>query len=237
MGRYYVSEKYEVDKSKLLLGGVYQFAYDEDSKGVCPMDGGFIPEKEEIIEVAKGLINFVNSYSQKNIDQHNKSYLSEERIGKYRFRKRTQKKGYIFIYRELGTNLYRIGETKELQKRMIALNNASPVTIELICSDYSEDVSMLKEYLQNQLQSKLLHDNWYRLEQSDLAFVESKAYKEGFDDWLEEKERSRKKQRITCIVCGKTVTELESNHHYRCGLCNSKFCSEECGYSHTCSPL
>lgn len=233
-----MSEKYEVNKSKLPLSDVYHFIYDENSRGAYLMDGhGFIPGKEEMIEVAKGLINFVNHYSQQNIDQHNKTNLKEEIILRYSFTKRNRKNGYIFIYRELGTNLYRIGETKDLEKRMTALNNASPVTVELICSNRSEDLIMLKEYLQNQLRSKLLHSNWYRLEQADIDYIKSKAYKEGFDDWLKEKERNRKKERITCVTCGKTVTELESDHYYGCGLCGSKFCSEKCGHDHNCSPL
>lgn len=231
-----MSKKYEINKKKL-PPGVYHFCYDENSKGVYLMDGhGFIPEKEEMIEAAKGLINFAN-YSQKDIDQHNKSNLKEEIVVQYTFRERKKKNGYIFIYRELGTNLYRFGVTKDLHERMIALNNASPVTVQLICSHHSEDISMVKEYLQKKFQGKLSHSNWYRLDYKDIDYVKSKAYKEGFHDWLEEKERSRKKQRITCIACGKTVTVLECKHYYGCGLCGSKFCSEKCGHSHYCSPL
>src|SRR5690625_7258801 len=127
-----MSNKYEINKKKL-PPGVYHFYYDENSKGVYLMDGhGFIPEKEEIIEAAKGLTNFANYYSQKDIDQYNKSNLKEEIVVNYTLRERKKKNGYIFIYRELGTNLYRFGVTKDLNERMIALNNSSPLTLKII---------------------------------------------------------------------------------------------------------
>src|SRR5699024_4541938 len=100
----------------------HKIVYDEEADGVILIDDkGFVLETKEIDKLIEGLSKFRNYYSEEALTSHNTRNNNEERISKSIFKQINHKPGTIFIYRELGTNLYRVGYTSDLENRIKSL--------------------------------------------------------------------------------------------------------------------
>lgn len=217
----------------------HKIVYDEEADGVILIDDkGFVLEAKEIDKLIEGLSKFRNYYSEEALTSHNTRNNNEERISKSIFKQINHKPGTIFIYRELGTNLYRVGYTSDLENRIKSLENSSPNTIDIVSKHYSISSKLLKEFLTDVYEDKHSHNNWYELDESDIEYFRKRLYQSEFEKSLSEK-NNKVIDSIVCDTCKKGVTNLDQTYYFQCMLCQKTFCSDECAYTinHVCNPL
>lgn len=214
--------------------------FDEDTESAYfYTQFGDILTKEETIEVVRGLMNFVEIADDNEIIEYNQQPLEyvdyrREEFNHYRNLRR-RKKGYVFIYKELVSNNYRFGETKELSKRKESLQNSSPVALDFVVEMYSEDTVSLKEYLQNMFVHRIVANNWFALRDEDISFIKNKGYQGEFQDMLQQRYNEREKEQFVCSnpSCSKRVTDEDQQYYYEYyGDYRYKFCSKECMETH-----
>ena len=213
--------------------------YDEEADGVILVDNnGFVLGTKEIDKLIEGLSKFKNYYSEETLTSLNTRNNNEERISKSIFKQIDHKPGTIFIYRELGTNLYRIGYTSDIENRIKNLENSSPTTIDIVAKLYSKSSKLLKEHLTNVYADKHSHNNWYELDKNDIEYLRKRLYQSEFEKSLSEK-NNKVIDSIVCDACKKGVTNLDQTYYFQCMLCQKTFCSDECAYTinHVCNPL
>src|SRR4051812_9126785 len=100
----------------------FTFKFDQQTESLYLMTQfGEILSKEKILEVISGLMNFLETADDKDIKEYNQAPIRYqdyyEEIFEKTIRSRKQKKGHVFLYRELASNYFRFGETKDLETR------------------------------------------------------------------------------------------------------------------------
>src|SRR5699024_1990516 len=111
----------------------HMIVYDEEADGVILVDNnGFVLETKEIDKLIEGLSKFRNYYSEEALTSHNTRNNNEERISKSIFKQIDNKSGTIFIYRELDTNLYRIGYTSDIENRIKNVELSSSHDLDIV---------------------------------------------------------------------------------------------------------
>ncbi|WP_160719824.1 GIY-YIG nuclease family protein [Bacillus sp. USDA818B3_A] len=214
--------------------------FDEDTESAyLYTQFGDILTKEETIEVVRGLMNFVEIVDDNEIIEYNQQpteYVDYHRqeFNHYRFLSR-RKKGYVFIYKELVSNNYRFGETKEISRRKESLQNSSPAALDFVIEIYSEDTVSLKEFLQIMFTHRMVTNNWFALTEEDISYIRNKEFQGEFQDMIQQRYNKRKKEQFMCSnpSCGKRVTDEDQQYYYEYyGDERYKFCSKECVEAH-----
>ncbi|MFS0883322.1 hypothetical protein [Metabacillus niabensis] len=228
-------DKLNLELLKKLSGISCILSFNEETEVLSPiLQTGKLLTKNEAIEVIKGLMNYIENIDEKEISSHNSQVrrLQDYSYIQFSSHSKKKKKGHVFLYRELVTNTYRFGETKDIDARIEALTNSSPVAIDVVVIFKTDDTISLKEYLLDLYSGSLNLNNWYNLTDIDVENIKGMKFLKGYHKRLERLEQERKIESIVCYRCTNKVTDEMQDGYYNCYYCNSKFCCYECFNEH-----
>lgn len=92
-----------------------------------------------------------------------------------------QEMGWIYIIEATDQELYKIGKTFNLKKRLSSLQCASPYTLRVIHKFQSEHLNEVEVFLHKIFSGKRFKREWFRLSEVDLAFL---SQVDGYDKSL-----------------------------------------------------
>lgn len=131
----------------------YVLEKDENTGVIVPRDNnGVILNGEQIDDLIQGLLEFENVIGNEYLESERNKALQARQFIKQRFLEPKHKEGYVFIYKELITNKFRIVETQEYEKRLKTLQYEYPTSLEVIAKKKTTDVVILKEILTDEYQ-------------------------------------------------------------------------------------
>lgn len=215
---------------------IYVLEQDKDTNTIIPRDDkGVILNGEQIDALIQGLAEFKKVNSNESLAVERSKALQESGINKYWFLQPTHKKGYVFIYKELITNKYRIVATQDYEKRIKTLQYEYPTSLEVVAKSKTTDVNILKEVMTNKYQQYHSHENWFDLTQEAISYFKHGRYQQEFNERIEAI-NYEVYDKIICDNCKKVKTNLDQKYYFMCILCRKTYCSEECLYEtqHQC---
>lgn len=207
---------------------VYILTKDDSSGGLCPVDRhGSILSNKEIDNVITDLIKFKQTYDDVILEDENRNNLHDRFIIKNTFKQCNHAKGYVFIYKELITNKYRIVSTQNYKQRLKTLQYEYPTSLELIDKKYTVDTNLLKEILIEKYSEYKSHDNWFDLDLETIDYFKLEKYDEYFRERYKLLDNTIY-ETINCDICGKEVNNLQQKYYYECNKCRELYCSDMC---------
>ncbi len=90
----------------------------------------------------------------------------KRRSGTSGLRKTQQKKypnGYIYFIKLKEQNVYKIGVSQSVSRRLSDINNSLPFDFDILSLHYTEDVYSLEEYILNKFKDYQLKGEWFKL--------------------------------------------------------------------------
>lgn len=129
--------------------------------------------KEQLLELVDSIINdYANDENVVNLNKAAQIAAERDIIEQRKpfNSKRQPKMGYIYIFS--AKNLFKIGTSKDVNKRLRAINAASGYNITLLCKYKVDDAYITERYLHNKYSSKRHHGEWFNLSESDIIDIE-----------------------------------------------------------------
>lgn len=206
----------------------YVLEKDEYTGVVVPRDNkGVILNGEQIDDLIQGLLEFKNVIGNEYLDSERNKALQARQFMKQRFLEPKHKEGYVFIYKELITNKFRIVATQDYISRIVTLQYEYPTSLEVIAKKKTTDVKILKEILTDKYQKYHSHENWFDLTKEAICYFEDEQYQEEFNGRKTMVDYSVYDS-IVCDYCKKEKTNLDQDTYFICMSCQETYCNEEC---------
>lgn len=143
------------------------------------VQGGFILTKEEYKDIRRDLDEFYRLTSDEEIKSHNDERMrvfagggeqpEQEQVTK----KTSQSPGHVYVIKSV--NLYKIGRTGDMEKRMKSFERSLPHGFEMICSWYTTDTRTEEAEMHSILAEKRVTGEWFALGDDDVDFLSSMA--------------------------------------------------------------
>lgn len=223
---------HEYDEIFNLRHSSYIIKYDSKSNGLYLMDNmGNVLGSHETEALIKGLQEFQRVVNDNSIRSANIENYKKTIIYKTLFNQIKNKKGTIFIYKETGTNHYRLGFSQDFDSRIKNIQSALPVDIIVVSKHEAEYGNLLKDFLALKFEKRHAYDNWYIFDEKDIEYFSKRMYQDEFARYVKEM-IYRSEEIIYCSSCNKKVSSLEYRGYCYCILCRDKYCSEECAERH-----
>ena len=147
------------------------YVINSDKDGYYLSDGnGLILEKEELLDIGKNLIKFAKKHDLDIIEHNNFTRLHMYDWLKDLDKKPKQKtKSKIYIMECAGK--YKIGMSKDIERRCKQLNNR-PCEVNIIYkSDFIEDAFEAEQILHSIYKEKRIGGEWYNLDDKDILTI------------------------------------------------------------------
>lgn len=143
--------------------------YDKKTGGWMPADHmGFIYNKSETEAMFRQFLKFYDEHNDEWIREYNRERMIEYNSPTtYEPEETKKKKGHIYFLRA-DNGLTKIGETKDLEVRLKAINDSLLNETELLFSIESEDVRKLEGEFHEQFKNKRVKGEWFDLSPSDI---------------------------------------------------------------------
>jgi hypothetical protein len=156
----------------LLLGGILQFHY-RDGVVIAADQGGYILTKEEFEELITHWRLFYEGISEEDIESHNSQIGmgSFRTVPKIRAQKTKSDSGYVYILQ--AKEYFKIGKTKDLDRRLTQISPQLPFEVELIHTIETKRMTELEQVLHAGLHHKRANGEWFKLEEDDLDWLKS----------------------------------------------------------------
>ena len=149
----------------------------EHEDGYYLSDGnGFVLKSEELMDIGKNLIKFSKKHNEDILEYNNKRQIElynemTNWLGKYPKEQKEKPKGYIYIM-ECGGK-YKIGLSKNVERRKKELNNRPfPVNI-IYKSKLISDVYKIEENLHNDLKNQRIDGEWFNLNDELIEYIQT----------------------------------------------------------------
>ena len=161
-----------------LVGLSVFFSKDKDSGGLMPYDqGGFVPSWETWLEIAAAVELFYIHCDSAKIDASNWHALALKCLPRKPKPKQAKSQaGYVYLLK--GGDHYKIGLSKDANRRMEEISPKMPFETELICTVSTEDMYALEAALHELYADKRANGEWFELDEADVALFKGFA-----DDW------------------------------------------------------
>ena len=91
-------------------------------------------------------------------------------MGKFNFRKANIKKN-SFIYIMKCAGFYKIGYSRQPEKRLLSIQASNPLKVELIYFKKIRNVNKLEIQIHDEFLNKQIHGEWYALSGEDLEII------------------------------------------------------------------
>ena len=79
--------------------------------------------------------------------------------------------GFLYFVKLKGHNIYKIGVSANLKRRLFDLDANSPFGIDLICSFYFKNVYEMEEMIHDNLKIYNLRKEWFSLDEDHLKII------------------------------------------------------------------
>ena len=79
--------------------------------------------------------------------------------------------GYVYLIRPVGHNVYKIGCSVDVEKRLSRLQRRRGYRLECVVRIWSNDYQALEEALHRHFAARCLIGEWFVLEDQDVAFI------------------------------------------------------------------
>ena len=159
----------------------YMLNYDNvDGKDILiPKDNrACVLDYKDIEAIIKGLQNFLEVTSQETIDNFNKSKKERQRKlnhehYKERFDKQEKEKvkGFVYLLKIEGKNQYKIGVTKNLNKRLKQISPKMPFELKIEHKIKHNDIYGMEDELHNKFDDKRIKGEWFKLNDNDVNYI------------------------------------------------------------------
>lgn len=149
---------------------IYNFQADTESI-ILSDQSGFVLTHDEVSILICGLVNFLESYTEEDIENYNqdrqKQYQSKEYCATSK--SKPKQEGYIYLVKGM-SDIYKIGKTKNLKHRLAALRRL-PFDIELVHSIKVKDIGKVERFLLEKFADKKHKGEWFKLNQNDVNYI------------------------------------------------------------------
>lgn len=155
--------------------GFYAFCITETEDGCVINDGqGFVMESEQMIDIAHKMIKYAIKHKDA-LEQHNARLLKEMSQGmnnawhSAKKKPKPKKSAYVYVF-ECG-GYYKIGYSKDVERRIKELDNR-PHKLNVVCvSKYLDNAFKVEQELHRKLIQYKLDGEWYDLPDNTLVTV------------------------------------------------------------------
>jgi hypothetical protein len=128
----------------------------------------------ELLEILTAVKPFYDTVSDRELERLND--LRRKRLRDESNRrpspKRTSKSYPGYVYLLQSGPYYKIGVSRNVDKRITQLATLPPFDLELVCVLEAADMYTLEHDLHHRFSEKRLHGEWFELTQSDVAYIE-----------------------------------------------------------------
>lgn len=158
------------------LNNLYvSFGYEEESRGICPMDHGFVLTREEWRELVEGVNKFYGHFTDQAIEEHNNEQMDRHHIHTASQPKAKPRKGWIYVVQGQD-NQYKIGlTTRQPSVRLAEFTPKLPFKTELIMTIPSDDVMALEAHIHNRLDHLRINGEWFELDAAEINWLRAGA--------------------------------------------------------------
>lgn len=136
-----------------------------------------IPSREEAQRIIALIEQFYATHSPEQIEAINKTaerWWNRQMYPPHPPKQRRVEAGFVYLIR--GVNgAYKIGKTKNPQKRISTLNVKLPFEIEPVCIIQTDDMNNLEAQLHYQFNEKRGNGEWFELDTADIEYIKGLA--------------------------------------------------------------
>lgn len=155
-------------KHKYNYGYMLSVVNEDDNMLTLVDQFGYIFEKEELIDIANKILFFCEKYGD-SIEEYNEKTKEEENYKRLEKTPKPKTKGFIYIMK--CENKYKIGFTKNIDKRLKQLNNR-PFPVELYyLSKEIEDVYNIEKFIHSKISKYKIDGEWYDFKEIDIKNI------------------------------------------------------------------
>ena len=227
-------------KNPAFKSDIYSISFDEKSNGyiVSFVDGNILSSKE-LIELCQGILKFINTYTDEEIERENKKRQEEWFASMYTdnnplddpyhicyFKKNAHlKEGIVYVFQDKASGHVRAIKTteKSYESSMRSKQSSSFEGIKILYKTSTKHQNLLSEFLN-------IHAERIR---NNPQYVMDEEYLDDMNKWIK---NEVKVTRYKCKNCKNIINSMEDRSYIRCSKCFSNFCTVNCWNEHTCSP-
>jgi len=135
------------------------------------LNGGTIPSIEDMEELSLKILNFLDKYTQSDIDKYNQNHISDiySRFNS-NLKEKKQSLGYVYIIR--GENFrYKIGCSKNPKQRLETLKLSSCENHILIHSYKTDNMYAEERRLHDMFNDYRCHSEWFDLPSQSIDYI------------------------------------------------------------------
>jgi hypothetical protein len=161
----------------------YTFHASKENKSIVTQNisNGHVPPLKEIRVIAEGLIKFINSFSQEDIDNFNNHIDVEqqrrlEESSKTVKRERKEYNGYVYFISD-NMNHIKIGHAKDLESRYKTYTEM-PYDPQIIHTILCSDRIKVESYFHERFKTKRFKGEWFKLNDKDIKYIKAGKYSE-----------------------------------------------------------
>jgi hypothetical protein len=160
----------------------YMFIADDDNDSIITVDSNnHVPPIEELKTIILGLIRFINTNNQENVDKYNllvdeKSKKQEEVLVRRIETKQRERPGYVYFICDNMDNV-KIGLSKDIDSRFKTYTEM-PYNPEIIHLLKCSDMVKVEEFFHNKFSSKRFKGEWFKLDDKDIKYIKARRYSE-----------------------------------------------------------
>lgn len=147
--------------------------------------GGYIPTRAELLQIVDEIEIFVKLTNDKEIERHNKEMGDyNKKINKYieskdsRNKNSKYTKGLVYLLKSKEDNIYKIGVTTNINKRLPQIATKLPFEIKLEHKIEHNAIYKLEKFLHEKFDEKRLNGEWFRLSDNDVKYIKEEAKNE-----------------------------------------------------------
>jgi hypothetical protein len=167
----------------------YGFHASTEHKCIVMQNGsnGYIPPMKEIRTITEGLLKFINSYNQDDIDKFNKKVTEDylKRCEESQKSIKTERKnyaGYVYFICD-NMNHVKIGHAKDLESRYKTYTEM-PYDPKIIHTLFCSDRIKVGAYFHDKFKTKRFKGEWFNLSDKDIKYIKSGRYSEEIMNYI-----------------------------------------------------
>lgn len=149
---------------------------DDEYLDVPLYSRGDIPTKEKLLSIMDDIDTFLHLINDEEIKKYNdelEERLNDMRkkVSKRNNKKNNYTKGLVYLLKSKKDNIYKIGVTTNINKRLPQIATKLPFEIKLHHKIKCDKIYVLEKKLHNMFDDKRLNGEWFRLNKNDVKTI------------------------------------------------------------------
>lgn len=158
---------------KLPINNSTAYVICEDADGYYLYDcHGYVMEKDQLLEILKGLLNYAELHENDLIQHNIKNDKDLENIiynHSCKEKKKPKSKGYVYLMK--CENKYKIGYSKDVERRIKELDNKPFKTNLIAKSELIENPYFYEQEIHEYFEEYRIDGEWYNFEEDVLQYA------------------------------------------------------------------